>query len=86
MATLLIKNIGRLQTPVGSFAHKGKQQGENLKLDNAAILSEDGIIKAITSDGKLPCKEEDVDMLIDAEGNLVTPGLVEGHSSCVWRL
>ena len=84
MATLLIKNIGRLQTPVGSFAHKGKQQGENLKLDNAAILSEDGIIKAITSHGKLPCKEEDVDMLIDAEGNLVTPGLVEGHTHLVF--
>lgn len=84
MATLLIKNIGRLQTPVGSFPHKGKAQGENLKLDNAAILSEDGIIKAITSDGKLPCKEEEVDMVIDAEGNLVTPGLVEGHTHLVF--
>lgn len=84
MATLLIKNIGRLQTPVGSFPHKGKAQGENLKLDNAAILSEDGIIKAITSDGKLPCKEEEVDMVIDAEGKLVTPGLVEGHTHLVF--
>lgn len=84
MATLLIKNIGRLQTPVGSFAHKGTEQGENLKLDNAAILSEDGIIKAITSDGELPCKEEDADMVIDAEGNLVTPGLVEGHTHLVF--
>lgn len=84
MATLLIKNIGRLQTPVGSFAHKGAEQGENLKLDNAAILSEDGIIKAITSDGELPCKEEDADMVIDAEGKLVTPGLVEGHTHLVF--
>lgn len=84
MATLLIKNIGRLQTPVGSFPHKGAQQGENLKLENAAILSEDGIIKAITADGKLPCKEEDADMVIDAEGNLVTPGLVEGHTHLVF--
>lgn len=84
MSTLLIKNIGRLQTPVGNFAHKGKAQGENLKLDNAAILSEDGIIKAITADGELPCKEEDADMVIDAEGNLVTPGLVEGHTHLVF--
>ncbi|MCQ2551475.1 MAG: imidazolonepropionase [Clostridia bacterium] len=84
MSTLLIKNIGRLQTPVGSFPHKGEKQGENLKLDNAAILSEDGVIKAITSDGKLPCKEEDCDMVIDAEGNLVTPGLVEGHTHMIF--
>lgn len=84
MATLLVKNIGRLQTPAGSFPHKGQQQGENIKLDNAAILSEDGIIKAITSNGELPCKEEDADMVIDAEGNLVTPGLVEGHTHLVF--
>ena len=51
MATLLVKNIGCLQTPVGSYSHKGKQQAENLKLQNAAILIEDGIIKEITSDG-----------------------------------
>lgn len=41
MATLLVKNIGLLQTPVGSFSHKGQQQGENLKLEKAAILIED---------------------------------------------
>ena len=55
MSTLLVKNIGRLQTPVGSFPHKGKAQGENLKLDDAAVLAVDGIIKAITGkaeDGK----------------------------------
>lgn len=84
MSTLLIKNIGRLQTPVGSFPHKGKQQGENLKLDNAAILAEDGIIRAITGDGALPINEEDVDTVLDAEGNLVTPGLVEGHTHLVF--
>lgn len=84
MSTLLIKNIGRLQTPVGSFPHKGKQQGENLKLDNAAILIEDGIIKKITDGGILPISEEKVDTVIDAEGNLVTPGLVEGHTHLVF--
>ena len=84
MATLLIKNIGTLQTPVGSFAHKGKQQGENRKLHQAAVFAEDGIIKAITADGKLPCREEDADTVIDAEGNLVTPGLVDGHTHMVF--
>lgn len=84
MSTLLIKNIGRLQTPIGSFPHKGKQQGENLKLENAAILVEDGIIKAVTDGGKLPVNEEAADTVLDAEGNLVTPGLVEGHTHLVF--
>ncbi len=84
MATLLIKNIGTLQTPIGSFAHKGRQQGENRKLHQAAILAEDGIIKVITADGTLPCSEAEADTVIDAEGNLVTPGLVDGHTHMVF--
>lgn len=82
MSTLLIKNIGRLQTPIGSHSHKGSQQGENLKLNNAAILVKDGLIKEITTDGVLP--QADADMVMDAEGNLVTPGLVEGHTHLVF--
>lgn len=84
MATLLVKNIGTLQTPVGSFSHKGAQQGENLKLSDGAILIKDGIIAAITSGGQLPCAEEDADTVIDAEGKLVTPGLVEGHTHMIF--
>ena len=84
MSTLLVKNIGILQTPVGSFPHKGALQGENIKLKDAAVLTEDGIIKAITSEGQLPCPEEGVDVVIDAERNLVTPGLVEGHTHLVF--
>ena len=84
MSKLLIKNIGILQTPTGSYPHKGKEQGENKKYLNAAILSEDGIIKAITENGKLPIGEEECDTVIDAEGNLVTPGLVEGHTHMIF--
>lgn len=84
MATLLVKNIGLLQTPVGSFSHKGQQQGENLKLEKAAILIEDGVIREITDGGKLPAGSEHADTVIDAEGKLVTPGLVEGHTHMVF--
>lgn len=84
MSTLCIKNIGLLQTPVGSYPHKGAAQGENIKLKNAAVLCEAGIIKEVTADGKLPQGADDADTVIDAEGRLVTPGLVEGHTHLVF--
>ena len=84
MKELLVKNIGILQTPQGSFPHKGKLQGENLKIKNAAIVAVDGIIKDIYSDGELPEDAEDFNMIIDAEGSLVTPGLVDGHTHLVF--
>lgn len=84
MAKLLVKNIGILQTPVGSHSHRGKEQGENLKLLNASVLIEDGIITAITSDGAVACDESEADTVVDAEGKLVTPGLVEGHTHLVF--
>ena len=80
---LLIKNIGTLQTPIGSFKHGGTLQGENMKLHDAAILIENGTIKAITSDGILPegCENAQV---IDAQGALVTPGLIDCHTHMVF--
>ena len=80
---LLIKNIGTLQTPVGSFKHGGDKQGENMKLHDAAILVEDGIIKAITADGVLPEGSETAEK-IDAQGLLVTPGLIDCHTHMVF--
>jgi imidazolonepropionase len=84
MSELLVKNIGMLQTPQGNYPHKGKLQGENLKIKNAAIVAVDGIIQNIYSDGDLPQDAEDFDMIIDAEGSLVTPGLVDGHTHLVF--
>lgn len=78
----LLKNIGCIQTPVGSHPHRGKEQGENVKYFNAAIAMEDGVITEITSDGKLP--EGDFDIEYNAGGNLVTPGLVDGHTHLVF--
>lgn len=79
---VLIKNIGCLQTPAGSYSHKGSKQGKNLKLQDAAIVAEDGIIREITEGGKVP--EGHFDQEIDAEGKLVTPGFVDGHTHLVF--
>ena len=80
---LLIKNIGILQTPVGSFPHGGDKQGENVKIHNAAIMIDDGVIAAITGDGVLPEGWESAEVL-DAQGRLVTPGFVDCHTHMVF--
>ncbi|MBE6045084.1 MAG: imidazolonepropionase [Clostridiales bacterium] len=82
MGKVLIKNIGCLQTPVGSYSHKGSKQGANKKYINAAIAVEDGIITEILSGGRIPAGIFDEE--IDAEGKLVTPGLVDGHTHLVF--
>ena len=52
MGRVLIKNIGCLQTPEGSYSHKGSKQGENKKYINAEIAIEDGVIVEIKSGGR----------------------------------
>lgn len=83
----LIHNIGTLQTPLGSFPHAGAAQGENRKYHNAAVLCEGGIIKAVYENGALPEVSADT-QTIDAQGRLVTPGLIDAHTHLVfggWR-
>ena len=51
--TLLIQNIGLLQTPVGSDRHCGARQAENRRLKNASVLCRDGRIAAIAEEDKV---------------------------------
>lgn len=83
----LIYNIGTLQTPLGSFPHAGAAQGENRKYHNAAVLCEGSIIRAVYENGTLPEVGADT-QTIDAQGRLVTPGLIDAHTHLVfggWR-
>ncbi len=85
MAQTLIYNIGMLATPQGSSAKKGEDQGKILILENAWITVKDGKIDEIGT-GAAP--EGAFDEKIDAEGKLVTPGLVDAHTHLIfggWR-
>lgn len=83
----LVKNIGLLQTAEGKTPLRGAAQGNNLKLKDAAVLIETGVISAVTQNGEIPPHPADAEV-IDAGGNLVTPGLVDAHTHLVfggWR-
>ena len=84
MSSILIKNIGMLQTPIGSESHSGAKQGENLKLKDAAVFIQNGLIIEITGNGILPKDADKADSVIDAEGNLATPGLIDAHTHLVF--
>ena len=80
----LIYNIGVLATPQGTSANAGEKQGQITFLENAYILCENGLITQIGT-GEPPAVDA---KWIDAEGKLVTPGLIDAHTHLVfggWR-
>ncbi len=85
MDTLLIKNIGLLATPAGRTARRGADQGDVRFLRDAWVRIEDGVITAVgTGTPERPAGAEE----LDAEGRLVTPGLVDAHTHLIfggWR-
>lgn len=85
---VFIDNIGLLQTPLGKTSLCGKAQGENLKLKNAAVLIEHGVIAGVYQNGEKPSRIPGGARTVDAGGRLVTPGLTDAHTHLVfggWR-
>ena len=85
MKKLLVKNIGLLATPEGKCAHCGEEQGRIKFLKDAWVLMENGVIASVGS-GAVPAA--DGAEIVDAGGNLVTPGLVDAHTHLIfggWR-
>ena len=85
MSKLLLTNIGMLATPQGSAAKKGPEQGAIQILRDAWVLVEDGLIAQVGT-GAAPAAADA--KVVDAGGNLVTPGLVDAHTHLIfggWR-
>ncbi|MBR0376050.1 MAG: imidazolonepropionase, partial [Firmicutes bacterium] len=83
MTKKLIKNIGVLATPSGSKAKAGSDQGKINQLEHAWLLWEDDKIIDL-GQGAPPSADQE----IDANGHLVTPGLIDPHTHLVfggWR-
>ena len=79
-----ITNIGLLATAKGTSPRAGLKQGEiNLKKDKSILIQGDTIVDIVDS-----VPESFSGEIIDAEGCLVTPGLVDSHTHLVfggWR-
>ena len=85
MSKLLLTNIGMLATPLGKGPKSGSEQGEIQILKDAWVLCEDGVIAQVGT-GSAPAAADA--QVVDAQGGLVTPGLVDAHTHLVfggWR-
>ncbi|MCL2188064.1 MAG: imidazolonepropionase [Defluviitaleaceae bacterium] len=81
MVSALITNIGLLATPKSTRVHRGAYQGRVQYIRNAAIAISNGYIHYV---GDMANAPTNVGHIIDAEGCLVTPGLVDAHTHAVF--
>lgn len=79
MLDIIIKNIGSLVTAESKTALYGKNQGKVKVYNNVCIGIKNGIIKYI---GEMP--NEKAKKTLNANGNLVTAGLIDCHTHFVF--
>ena len=83
MRTLLLTNIGMLATPEGTSAKKGAEQGQIRFLKDAWVLIQDEHISQVGTGAPPAVSDAQV---VEAGGNLVTPGLVDAHTHLILSL
>ncbi|MCL2840980.1 MAG: imidazolonepropionase [Defluviitaleaceae bacterium] len=83
MSEYLVVNIGLLATPEGIKPLSGVAQGKVRLIKNAAIGMKNGKITFVGEMKDVPKPSSTVE-IIDAEGRLATPGLVDAHTHLVF--
>ena len=85
MGKILVILIGMLATALCMGYKKGAEQGQIQILKAAWVLVKDGVIDSVGTGAAPAAPGAEV---IDAQGNLVTPGLVDAHPHLIfggWR-
>jgi len=84
--SLEIRNAACLATPLGNAAKRGRAQGEILRIREAAVRAENGILVFVgsESDYKREYAGRPAATAIDASGKTLLPGFVDCHTHPVW--
>lgn len=83
-ADLILKNIGKLVTMQGSFSFRVKEEMNKINIiENAYIAVKNGKILAIGVGDEFGNLCGDDTKIHDAEGLLVTPGLIDSHTHLI---
>lgn len=83
-ADLILKNIGKLVTMQGSSSFRVKEEVNKINIiENAYIAVKNGKILAIGVGDEFGNLCEDDTKIHDAEGLLVTPGLIDSHTHLI---
>ncbi|MBS1997438.1 MAG: hypothetical protein JSS86_14055 [Cyanobacteria bacterium SZAS LIN-2] len=83
---LLVDSIGELCTSASDAGLlKGAELGQIRRIKNAAIAARDGIIVAVGESAEVAAQVRVTDKTVrlDAQGRLVTPGLVDPHTEWI---
>jgi imidazolonepropionase len=82
---LVVRNIGKLITPVGRAPRLGSELGAVREIDAAALVAQEGRITYVGPESRL--RPDDIPPsapLLDAEGAVVLPGFVDAHTHLVF--
>ncbi len=84
-ADLLILNAGQLCTipPHDSGPQRGRALGDLGLIEGGALAIKDGLIVDVGPTHRIESRWR-ADTILDAQGRLVTPGLVDPHTHLVW--
>ncbi len=83
--TLLITNIGRLNTMQGDFPRRGNAMNDLAVIANAAVAISGERILAVGPKGEIEKQYHTPDTtVVDVNGALVTPGLIDPHTHPVF--